>query len=101
MRIIVFFDLPTITLENRIEYRRFRKFLLKEGFMMMQESVYCKLLLNTTTLNILKRKLIRNKPKSGLVQILSITEKQYQSIDFIVGSHDSKIIDSDEGVIII
>lgn len=46
MRILLFFDLPNITLEDKKEYRNFRKFLIKEGFFMMQESVYCKLLLN-------------------------------------------------------
>ena len=42
MRVIVFFDLPTLTLEDKKEYRNFRKFLLKRGFAMMQESVYSK-----------------------------------------------------------
>lgn len=48
MRVIVMFDLPVRTSENLREYNRFRKFLIKSGFLMMQESVYCKLALNTT-----------------------------------------------------
>ena len=48
MRVVVFFDLPVLTSENRREYRRFRKYLIKNGFIMMQESVYSKLALNTT-----------------------------------------------------
>ena len=48
MRVILFFDLPTETLEDKREYRNFRKFLIKKGFLMMQESVYCKLALNQT-----------------------------------------------------
>lgn len=43
MRVIVFFDLPTETNAQRREYTRFRKKLLKSGFLMMQESVYSKL----------------------------------------------------------
>ncbi|MDD3092982.1 MAG: CRISPR-associated endonuclease Cas2, partial [Clostridia bacterium] len=43
MRIIVFFDLPTVSYAERREYTRFRKFLIRSGFLMMQESVYCKL----------------------------------------------------------
>ena len=39
MRVIVFFDLPTLTSKERREYRRFRKFLINEGFIMMQESM--------------------------------------------------------------
>lgn len=45
---MVMFDLPTMTTKNHREYTRFRKFLLKSGFMMLQESVYCKLALNQT-----------------------------------------------------
>lgn len=51
MRVLVFFDLPVITAENRRAYVKFRKFLLKNGFLMLQESVYCKLALNGTAVN--------------------------------------------------
>ena len=43
MRVLVLFDLPVLTGDQRREYARFRKFLLKSGFLMLQESVYCKL----------------------------------------------------------
>ena len=46
MRVVVFFDLPTETAEERRDYRRFRAALLKNGFFMMQESVYSKIILN-------------------------------------------------------
>ncbi|MFM1562942.1 CRISPR-associated endonuclease Cas2, partial [Helcococcus ovis] len=75
MRILLFFDLPNITLEDKKEYRNFRKFLIKEGFFMMQESVYCKLLLNQTTLRTIKDRIYKNKPKEGLIQFIAITEK--------------------------
>ena len=45
MRVIVMFDLPTLTKDNMRDYRRFRKFLLKNGFIMLQESIYTKLTL--------------------------------------------------------
>ena len=48
MRIIVMFDLPVVTSVERQEYTKFRKFLLKSGFIMMQESVYTKIALNTS-----------------------------------------------------
>ena len=40
MRIIVFFDLPTETALDRKNYTKFRKFLIKDGFIMLQYSVY-------------------------------------------------------------
>ena len=43
MRVMVFFDLPTVTSANRRDYAQFRKYLVKSGFIMLQESVYCKL----------------------------------------------------------
>ena len=45
MRVLVFFDLPTETLENKREYRKFHKLLIKNGFLMMQESVYSRMLI--------------------------------------------------------
>ena len=48
MRVVVFFDLPVLTEANRRDYRVFRKFLIKSGFMMVQESVYCKLAQNSS-----------------------------------------------------
>ena len=75
MRMIVFFDLPTETPQDRREYTRFRKFLIKSGFMMMQESVYCKLLLNQNAAAGLAETLRKNKPPRGLVQLLTVTEK--------------------------
>ena len=43
VRTIVFFDLPNIYAKDKRNYLRFRKYLLGEGFVMMQESVYSKL----------------------------------------------------------
>ena len=48
MRVLVMFDLPTETSENRRNYTKFRKYLIKSGFMMMQQSVYVRLALNQT-----------------------------------------------------
>ena len=62
MRVMVFFDLPTITDKNRHDYRKFRQFLIQEGFVMMQESVYTKLVLNGTMANLMKKKIRNNKP---------------------------------------
>ena len=48
MRVMVLFDLPVVTPENKRNYVRFRKFLIKSGFIMMQESVYTKLAPNSS-----------------------------------------------------
>lgn len=101
MRVIVFFDLPTETALNRREYARFRKFLIKEGFIMMQESVYCKLALNLTVASAVIDRIKKNKPSGGLIQLLTITEKQYNSMEFVVGRKSSDTVDSDERLVIL
>ena len=101
MRVIVFFDLPTETAEDKREYRNFRKFLIKKGFLMMQESVYCKLALNTTVAESIVQAVKCNKPRAGIVQLLVITEKQFNKMEFIVGSAQNTIIDSDDRLVIL
>lgn len=101
MRVLVFFDLPVITEENRKAYRKFRKFLLKNGFMMLQESVYCKLALNGSAVNAIVENVHKNSPEDGLIQLLSVTEKQYAKMDIIIGDHKSEVLDSDERLVIL
>lgn len=101
MRVLVFFDLPVGTGEQRRAYMNFRKYLLKSGFIMMQESVYCKLALNGTTVRGIVDNVHKNSPKEGLVQLLTITEKQYSKIDMIIGEVKSEILDSDERLVIL
>jgi CRISPR-associated protein Cas2 len=101
MRVLVFFDLPVITGEQRRAYTKFRKYLLKSGFMMLQESVYCKLALNGTVVRGIVENVHKNSPAEGLVQLLTVTEKQYAKMDFIVGENKSEVLDSDERLIIL
>ena len=101
MRIMVFFDLPTLTYLEKREYRKFRSFLIKNGFMMLQESVYCKLALNGTVSEAVVKKIKQNKPKDGLVQVLTITEKQFSKMEMITGEFSSDILDTDERLVIL
>lgn len=96
MRVIVFFDLPTTTKSERHEYAKFRKFLIKSGFMMMQESVYCKIVLNQTVLSSVGNGLRKNKPEQGLIQMLTVTEKQFEKMEFLLGDSRGDIINTDE-----
>lgn len=97
----MFFDLPSESGEDRRQYRKFRKFLIKKGFLMMQESVYCKLALNTTVADSIVQAVKANKPSSGLVQLLVITEKQFSRMEFVVGTSQNNILDSDERIVIL
>ena len=101
MRVIVFFDLPNIGLDEKREYRKFRKFLIKSGFLIMQESVYSKIALNTTASNLITEKVRENKPKAGLVQMMVVTEKQFSRMEYVVGENNSAVVDSDQRTIIL
>lgn len=79
------FDLPTETSADRRNYRKFRKFLIKNGYSMMQYSIYSKIILNRSVLNYQKVKLKQNAPPRGYVETLIVTENQYVNIEVIVG----------------
>lgn len=101
MRLLVMFDLPVRTAGERREYARFRKYLLHNGYLMMQESIYCKLAQNSSMADALVDNLRKNKPDSGLIQVLKITEKQYEKMEYIVGEFSSDILDTDERLVIL
>lgn len=101
MRVLVFFDLPVVKNEHKRAYTRFRKFLLKNGFMMLQESVYCKLALNGTAASAIISNIYKNRPEEGIIQLLTVTEKQYAKMDIIVGDIKKEVLDSDERLVIL
>lgn len=101
MRTIVFFDLPTLTFQDQKNYRKFHRFLINEGFIMMQESVYSKICLNLMQSKFLYDRIRNVCPKQGIVQVLTVTEKQYSSIEYIIGKSQDKIIDDLERLIIL
>lgn len=101
MRMVVFFDLPTETNEDRRNYRKFRKVLIKNGFIMLQESVYSKVMTTPSVENSVRNVIKKNKPPKGIVQTLTVTEKQFSKMEYIVGEGSSEYIDSDERLVIL
>ena len=101
MRMLVFFDLPTETNEDRRAYRQFRKALIKSGFLMMQESVYTKLLTTPSVENSVKTMIRKHKPEKGIVQTLTVTEKQFSKMEYVVGEATGDVIDSEERIVIL
>ena len=82
--------------EKRV-YSRFRKYLIKNGYMMMQYSVYCKICPNRDAAVKHVSILRKNVPNDGQIRLLMVTEKQYSKIEIIVGgkSNQEKIINSE------
>jgi len=99
MRVIVMFDLPTLTIEQKREYRRFRKWLLEDGFVMMQMSIYSKIVLNENSAKLLTKRVDEVKAKEGVIQILVLTEKQYNNIEYVQGEDKSEVINTMDRVV--
>lgn len=87
MRIIVFFDLPVKTPIERKEATKFRNFLLKDGYFMIQYSVYTRICNGVDDVQKHKARLENNKPNNGSIRVLCITEKQYERMELIVGEY--------------
>lgn len=85
MRLVVFFDVPMETAVQQKSYRIFRKFLIKDGYQMMQKSVYSKMVTDGQAAQSAIARLRKNKPKYGLVQVLRVKEAQFAAIEDIAG----------------
>ena len=101
MRVVVFFDWPTETAEERRDYRRFRAALLKNGFFMMQESVYSKIILNNTAANVIKETVRKLKTGKGLIQMLTVTERQFENMEFVLGKKQSTVVNTAERLVVL
>ena len=101
MRTIIFFDLPNVYTIDKRNYNRFRKYLFKEGFIMLQESVYSKISLNNQQSDALIQRIKKNSPRKGVIQLLTITEKQYSNIQYILGNNENKVINSEDRLIVL
>lgn len=99
MRLILMFDMPTETADERKAYRRFRKFLLSEGFIMHQFSVYSKILLNGTANKAMVARLKQNNPKKGLITVLTVTEKQFSRMLYLCGEQEKSVGNSDTRIV--
>ena len=80
------FDLPVDTTDQQRAYRKFRKDIMSEGFMMIQYSVYVRTCPNRQFANQMEKRLQKIMPKEGNVRLLTVTEKQYEDMKIMVGS---------------
>ncbi|MCD4759016.1 MAG: CRISPR-associated endonuclease Cas2 [Arcobacteraceae bacterium] len=83
MVLFVMFDMPTETKKDLIKYRRFRKKLLEQGFIMFQYSVYIRFCRSLVVAQKYEKKVELFSPLNGSIRILKITESQYQNMKII------------------
>lgn len=95
MRLVLFFDLPMVTKKEKKVYADFRKYLIKNGYLMMQFSVYCKIFNNRDAAKNHVEILRKNLPGIGQIRIMVITETQYKKMEVVVGgkSRQEEVVD--------
>ena len=86
MWLMVFFDLPTMTKPQRRRANRFREFLKKDGFMMLQLSVYARVCRGQDAVDKHIRRVRSSLPKEGSVRTLRVTDKQYGRMELMLGN---------------
>ena len=92
MRLIVMFDLPTDTKKARKEYTHFRKFLLNDGFTMMQYSIYMRHSSSSENAVVHAKRVKEHLPDDGEVRIIRITDQQFGKIEVFYGKKRQKPI---------
>lgn len=91
MKLIVMFDLPTGTKEERRSYSLFRKYLIEEGFMMMQYSVYAKTCGGVPAAEALEARINCHLPKVGSVTSFLMTEKEFARRRILVSNYHPEL----------
>ena len=94
MWLFVFFDLPTSSKQERKAASGFRKRLLKDGFCMMQYSVYTRHCASRESADVHIRRIKSFVPAKGHVSILTITDKQYGYIMNFWGAKDKPLAET-------
>ena len=90
MWIVIFFDLPVKTPVERKIAAKFRKFLLNDGYIMLQWSVYSRVCNGLDSTNTHVSRIKEELPKNGNIRLLQITDAQYSRIQLLVGSKKTK-----------
>lgn len=80
MWLFVFFDLPVTTKKEMKAAALFRKNLEKDGFSMMQFSVYIRHCASRESMEVHIKRVKAMLPETGKVSILSVTDRQYSDI---------------------
>ena len=83
--LIAMFDLPVETPENRRAYARFRKALLKDGFMMLQFSIYARYMPSEDAAEVHRKTVRQAIPPLGQVRLIAITDHQFGKMEVFYG----------------
>lgn len=81
MWLFAMFDLPVDTKDSRRQYTRFRNALLREGFTMLQFSVYARYCASEESSEVHRRSIRKALPPGGQVRVVAITDRQFGKME--------------------
>jgi len=93
------FDLPTLTAKDRRNFQKFVKYLEKSGYVRFEKSIYMKMTLNSSQTDKIIADAKKNLPPDGLIAALTITEKEFNGIDFLLGEVTTDVVTSPDRVV--
>jgi CRISPR-associated protein Cas2 len=86
MWLMIFFDLPVVAPQQRREATRFRNFLLNDGYIMLQYSVYARICKGQDAVEKHLKRTHEVLPKEGSIRALQVTDKQYARMKILLGN---------------
>jgi CRISPR-associated protein Cas2 len=90
MWLFAMFDLPVDSKAARKRYARFRKVLLREGFTMLQFSVYARHCASEESSTVIRQTVRQSLPPTGQVRLVAITDRQFGQMEVFYGKKRSK-----------
>ncbi len=93
MWLFAMFDLPVDKPELRHEYAKFRAALIRQGFSMLQYSVYGHYVSSEDSDEALRRKVHAALPSHGQVRLLSVTDRQFEKMEVYFGKKRKRVED--------
>lgn len=100
MRLIVMYDLPVITEKDKKIYGKFRRFLLNDGYIMIQYSIYSRICKNHDDIIKHINRIRQNTPEKGNVRLIQVTENQYNNMLLLTGNKIDDELISNESLIV-
>ena len=101
MWLIVFFDLPSVETEEKRKYLQFRNALFKDGFTMLQFSVYARYCPSEEASEVHKKRVRSAIPEKGCVRIMSVTDRQFAKMENYVGKTRKKTEEPPEQLLLL
>lgn len=89
MWVLVFFDLPTDTKQERKVASKFRKEILKDGFTMFQFSIYLRHCASMENAEVHKKRVKKLLPEKGHIGIMMVTDKQFGMMEIFQGKKEA------------